>query len=405
MPVNQQHQQTKRLHKMLWRPWNHFLAQKTDTAGALIPYMEKYYDIGYAIVSLIFVGAALGYITAAPVVARVRNHLGLAKTFALSQTLICCGYIPIICGAPFPVIAISFFVVGFGCAVNLPLSNVFCASFSNAPTLLGLSAGAYGLGGIVSPLIATAMVTAGNLVWSRYYLVTLGLAAFNAIFAAWSFWDYDKELHISYGSAQTVPEAQRGRGSATLAAFKSRVVLLGALFVFTYQGAEVSVSGWVVSFLIETRGGDPSQVGYVSAGFWAGITVGRFLLSPLGHRLGEKGFIYGLVIGSAAFELLVWLVPNIIGNAVAVAIVGLLLGPVWPCATIVFTRNLSRKEQVSGLSIISAFGSSGGAFMPLAIGLLSQKIGTYVLHPVVIGLCGLMIIVWFGIPAARKRLE
>ncbi|KAH8194716.1 hypothetical protein TruAng_011109 [Truncatella angustata] len=249
------------------------------------------------------------------------------------------------------------------------------------------------------------MVTAGNLVWSRYYLVTLGLAAFNAIFAAWSFWDYDKELHISYGSAQTVPEAQRGRGSATLAAFKSRVVLLGALFVFTYQGAEVSVSGWVVSFLIETRGGDPSQVGYVSAGFWAGITVGRFLLSPLGYRLGEKGFIYGLVIGSAAFELLVWLVPNIIGNAVAVAIVGLLLGPVWPCATIVFTRNLSRKEQVSGLSIISAFGSSGGAFMPLAIGLLSQKIGTYVLHPVVIGLCGLMIIVWFGIPAARKRLE
>ncbi len=34
--------------------------------GALIPYMEKTYSIGYAIVSLIFISNALGFISAAP---------------------------------------------------------------------------------------------------------------------------------------------------------------------------------------------------------------------------------------------------------------------------------------------------------------------------------------------------
>jgi fucose permease len=52
--------------------------------------------------------------------------------------------------------------------------------------------------------------------------------------------------------------------------------VLGALFIFAYQGSEVAISGWVISFLVQFRHGDPSKVGYVTSGFWAGITLGRF---------------------------------------------------------------------------------------------------------------------------------
>lgn len=37
----------------------------------------------------------------------------------------------------------------------------------------------------------------------------------------------------------------------------------------------MSISGWVISFLVQFRNGDPSKVGYVTAGFWAGITLGK----------------------------------------------------------------------------------------------------------------------------------
>jgi fucose permease len=161
----------------------------------------------------------------------------------------------------------------------------------------------------------------------------------------------------------------------------------------------------VISFLIATRHGKPSAVGYVTSGFWGGITLGRFLLSHPAHKIGEKFFVYGVIIGAAIFELLVWLVPNIIGDAVAIAIVGLLLGPVYPCATVIFSRAISRKEQVSSLSVISAFGSSGGAVAPFTTGILAQAAGTFVLHPIAIGLFAVMLDCWYCLPNIRKRTD
>jgi fucose permease len=172
--------------------------------------------------------------------------------------------------------------------------------------------------------------------------------------------------------------------------------------------SEVTLTLWslgVISFLIATRHGNPAAVGYVTSGFWGGITLGRFLLSHPAHKIGEKIFVYGVVLGAAVFELLVWLVPNIVGDAVAIAFVGLLLGPVYPCATVIFSRAIRRKEQVSSLSVISAFGSSGGAVAPFTTGILAQAAGTFVLHPIAIGLFAVMLVCWFCLPNTRKRTD
>lgn len=262
------------------------------------------------------------------------------------------------------------------------------------------------------------MVTRGGLIWSRYYLLTLSMTVFNLAFAGWSFWYYEAEsshalltpMERTASRQNSSPNVQNEpKQLSQLAnmkkAFKSKTVILGSLFIFAYQGAEVSISGWVISFLIGTRHGNPSAVGYVTAGFWGGITFGRFILTHPAHKIGEKRFVYGMVIGAAVFELLVWQVPNIIGDAVAVSIVGLLLGPVYPCATAVFSRAIGRKDQVSSLSVISAFGSSGGAVAPFTTGILAQAVGTFVLHPIAIGLFVIMLICWFCLPNVRKRTE
>ncbi|KAL3430534.1 hypothetical protein BDV09DRAFT_178363 [Aspergillus tetrazonus] len=143
------------------------------------------------------------------------------------------------------------------------------------------------------------------------------------------------------------------------------LTLLGAHFIFAYQGGEVAVSGCVVSFLISYRHGDPHSVGYVSAGFWAGITPGRILLVYPAHRIGEKMAVFIMALGGVGFQLLTWLVPNIIGEVVAVAILGLWLGPVFPCSTAVFVKLLPRRIQLQSLSFVTALGSSGGAVFRL----------------------------------------
>lgn len=318
--------------------------------------------------------------------------------------MMCCGYIPIVATAPFGVVAVSFFFVGFGLAVNVAMGNIFCGSLQDGTFMLGLMHGSYGVGGTTGPLIATALVTVAGAVWSRYYLLTLGIGALTLVVAVWSFWGFEAEL----SPAQRAREAGSEDDSLVwgmMMSLKLRVVLLGSIFIFAYQGAEVSISGWVISFLINARDGDPASVGYVSSGFWAGITIGRFCLSGPAQRIGEKVFTYYLIGGALAFQVLVWLVPNIIGNAVAVSIVGLMLGPIYPCAAAVFMRNMSKREALSGMGTISACGSLGGAVAPFLTGLLAQAVGTWVLHPICIVLFCLMAVCWYGIRTERKHVE
>ncbi|MCJ1369073.1 hypothetical protein MMC20_000281 [Loxospora ochrophaea] len=388
--------------------------------GALIPYMESEYRIGYAIVSLIFVSNALGFIGAAPLVHILQARLGRAKTLVLAEALLILAYIMLACRPPFPVVVVSFFLIGLGLAFNLALNNVFCANMVNSTTLLGAFHGSYGIGGTVGPLMATGLVSNGRH-WSSFYYIALTVACLNLVFAAWAFLNYETDLtnplvsalerqasRLNHPTPSRPSRDQEDSGSkSTLLkqAIRNKTTILGALFIFAYQGAEVSISGWVISFLISYRHSPADRVGFVTAGFWAGITLGRFLLSHPCHKIGEKTAVVGLVFGAMAFQLSVWLVPNVVGEAVAVSIVGLLLGPVYPCSTAVFSRLLPRKLQMSSLSFVSAMGSSGGAVAPFFTGLLAQQVGTWVLHPICIGLFASMLVCWCCLPRISKRSE
>jgi len=135
------------------------------------------------------------------------------------------------------------------------------------------------------------------------------------------------------------------------------------------------------------------------------LSVGRFLLTGICHRIGEKRAVVGLIASAAVFQSLVWAVPNIITNAVAESIVGLFLGPVYPCSMAVFAMLWPRNIQIGSLGLVSSMGSAGGAFVPFVTGLMAQAISTVVLHPIVLFSFAMMIGAWFGLPKIQKRTE
>lgn len=385
----------------------------TDSAaGALIPYMETHYNIGYAVVSLIFVAQAVGFISNAFVSSWINGMLGRAKTLMLSEAILVAAYITIVCTPPFGVVVFAYFLLGFGAALNLALNNTFCSNLANSTTVLGFAHGSYGVGGILGPIIATKLVSAGQ-VWSRYYFTVLGISVICIFLAGWTFRGYEAEtptrLHAVLEQTANRRNAEEAGEPSKLQllgqALRNRVTLIGALFIFAYQGAEVSISGWVISFLINYRHGDPSQVGYVTAGFWGGITLGRFVLSHFCHRFTERLSVYVLTLSAIALQLLVWFVPNIVGDAVAVALIGIILGPVYPCGQTIFSKLLPRHMQMTSISFIGSAGSSGGAVAPFLTGLLAQAVGTWVLHPICIAMFVVMLISWFSLPKVGKRDE
>ncbi len=242
----------------------------------------------------------------------------------ISEVLLMVGYAAIVTTPPFGVVAAAFFVLGVGMARNLAICQVFCANLANNTAIVGTYQGAYGIGGICGPLIATALVSRGS-VWSRFYIIELCLAALNFIIAPWAFWKYEQELepilpHPPNEEMNRNPGVSKRSDGAKRKwqSFKTLVsnkpTVLGALFIFAYQGSEVAISGWIISFLVQFRHGNPSKVGFVTSGFWAGITLGmcrflsqnanlahyvpgRFTLSFLAHKIGERFFVFIVTLG------------------------------------------------------------------------------------------------------------
>jgi fucose permease len=247
--------------------------------GALIPYIETHYRIGYAIVSLVFVSQAAGFITAAFFTAALKGRIGQAKTLVFSELLMVISFVGLVCTPPFPVVILLFFFLGLALATNLALNNVFCANLDKSTVILGAAQGAYGVGGVVGPIIATTLVSSG-IIWSRYYTIPLGVCLVGAASAGWAFRGYEQErsdLQLSSvrriaGELEASEPSQPSKRKLLVQALKFRVTLIGALFTFAYQGAEVAISGWIISFLITVRHGDPAHVGYVTAGFWVSNT-------------------------------------------------------------------------------------------------------------------------------------
>lgn len=370
--------------------------------GALIPYMETHYNIGYAVVSMIFVGQAVGFIGAAFFNQAIKSRLGHAKTAAFSQAILMAAFAIIIVTPPYPAVVIAFFLIGWGFSAALALNNVFCANLAGSSVVLGAGHGAYGVGGTIGPFIATAMASRGAL-WSRYYIITLLLAAIAAKTSWWSFKGMETTpLQPASGTANS---SKASHARQLLHALACKVTILGALFTFGYQGGEVAISGWVISFLIQERNGNPSTAGYVTAGFWGGITLGRFILPPLANRLNQKMLVIVLGVLAIAFEMLVWFVPNMIGNSVAVALAGFMLGPLAPASVAYFVKLMPREIQTTALSFVSSAGSSGGALWPFITGLIAQTKGTWVLHPICIGLFALMLACWLLLPNVDKKSE
>ncbi|KAF2672216.1 MFS general substrate transporter [Microthyrium microscopicum] len=377
--------------------------------GALIPYMEKHYHVGYAIVSLIFVSQAIGFIGAAFFNDALKSKIGQAKTLIFSELIKVLAFTLIAITPPYPVVVVAFFLLGWAMAINLALINVFLANLAGSTTILGLSQGMYGVGGTIGPFIATTLVSHGS-IWSRFYLITLAFSTVGAAVAGITFHGIESEpgqsLHAALErTASQQRAANPPKRTLLVQALRDRVTPFGALFTFAYQGAEVAISGWVISFLIAERGGDPAKVGYATAGFWGGITLGRFTLAPLSAKYDQKRFIHALGLAAIAFQLLVWLVPNVIGDSVAVAMVGFVLGPIAPCSVAYFVRLLPRGLHTTAIGFISSAGSSGGAAAPFLTGLVAQAKGTWVLHPICIGLFVLMGTCWYCLPTVEKRSE
>ena len=181
-------------------------------------------------------------------------------------------------------------------------------------------------------------------------------------------------------------------------------------------GAEVALGGWIVSFMLHVRRATPYASGIIGTGFWAGMTVGRSLLGIVTHslieytnqpskaglihrlKLTERSIVTAYLCFAIGLQLLFWLVPSITASAVAVAFLGMFLGPVFPSGVIMATKLLPNHLHIPSVGFSTALGGCGGAIFPFAVGAIAQAKGVQVLQPIVLAMLATLLAVWLCFP-------
>ena len=253
--------------------------------------IEADYGLSYTVTSLVFLSPFAGYTLSALFsdrLHRLGGRRGIAVLAPLSRTI---AYIVIVVHPPYPAVVIFLALAGVGCGLLDAAWNAWIGTLDHPNQLLGLLHGCYGLGATISPLIATTMVTKGHLKWWNFYYIMIGVAVLEIFLGTWAFW---KDTRLKY--CDDTSSANRDVKGKTMLALKQKVTWICAAFLLAYVGTEVSLGGWIVTFMIRVRHRQPFASGMTATGFWLGLTIGRLSGSSL-PRLA-KGLLFASTLSA-----------------------------------------------------------------------------------------------------------
>ncbi|KAG9496985.1 hypothetical protein J7337_011774 [Fusarium musae] len=362
------------------------------------PGIETYYGINYTTVSTLFLVPVAGYVVAALTNNWIHYTLGQRGVAVLGPLCRLAAYIPVALHPPFPALPCVMLFTGFGNGIQDSGYNAWIGNMHRANELLGFLHGAYGLGGTIGPLIASAMVAEGKLNWYTFYYIMIGLAVVELVVGTAAFSGATGQVY-----RQRVRYDEAKDRATTRMALKKPITWIVAVFLLGYVATEVSLGGWIVTFMLRVRHAKPFLAGLTVTLFWLGLTLGRVVLGFVTERTGEKTAIMVYLVLSIGLELLYWLVPNFVASVIFVMLLGFFLGPLFPAAMVAATKLLPADYHVSAIGFAAAVGGGGAAVGPFAVGAIAQKTGVQVLQPIIVGLLGAITLVWLLLPGGFRK--
>ncbi|KAI8930918.1 hypothetical protein NX059_011933 [Plenodomus lindquistii] len=399
---------TQNLLKVMATAVSFFLAGSNDgSLGAVTPYILRTYHVGTEYIALIYGTTFLGWLFAAATNSHLIRYLGLGGILTLGAATQVFAHVLRCWTPPFALYVVTFFLQAAGMAYNETHANSFVASINGAHRLLSFIHAMYALGCLISPFVATSIATKAGDHWPLFYLYLVGVGVFDVLAVVVMFRDSlplrtqttDDEGASGIATASRSQKANRD----IVAALKSPSVYLLSMFYFFMLGTGITAGGWVVEYLIQARNGRLPEVGYVPAGLWGGIFLGRVVLAEPTHRFGERRMTLVYCVMILALQLVFWLVPNLVSSAVSISILGFFYGPLFATGMSIGSKLFEKDIQPTALGFVFVLAQAGGSFFPAITGVIASRVGVKVMQPILVGLIIAMGASWVLVPRVKKR--
>lgn len=177
----------------------------------------------------------------------------------------------------------------------------------------------------------------------------------------------------------------------------------GALCIFLYVGAEVSIGSLIVNYLKQpgVMNFDTASAGKMIPLYWGGAMVGRFIGSAVLRVVSPGKVLAGVAVGAI---VLILVSTNTTGSVSGYSLlaVGLMNAIMFPTIFSLACEGLgTRAADGSGIINVAIF---GGAVLPLATGTLADATGSLTLALLIPVAC-YAVICAFGLYATRPVAE
>ncbi|KAJ7139911.1 major facilitator superfamily domain-containing protein [Mycena epipterygia] len=356
------------------------------------------------------------------------------------------GFIMLGSKSGFPTMFMAYVVVSFGRAILTAIftRNMFLSQIPSKP--LGLAFGVWGLGAVASPLVFQVTAAAG-LPWAHFYFGSLVLAAVNYVFLGITFMPTarefsmdrkkafdeadarsrppsltpDSKLDITSGTSIHSTRPNRKCQSSCSSHSSLRLVVSElrlvssipyqwavSLFTLFYCGSETTAQGLIVQYLLAERSANPNTVGYVTSGFWAGICASRLAWSYFSPRqvllATPSAYLTALGLG-LAMQLSIWFIDSTIENAVAISLLGVLFGPMFPVCLELANDLLPVELAMISMAFILNSRLSANYFstaiLPFITGVVTTKYGMRCWSYITVAQVAILSIAWYLFPTRQ----
>jgi fucose permease len=373
-----------------------FVGVNAGVSGVLLPAQMSSYGVDRATIGITFLVGAAGFVFAGLSNGALIHRCGIRLALATGGGAYVLAGLYLASRPPFAAFVLAQFVTGYAAGVLESVLNSYLAALPEATTLLNRLHAFFGVGALAGPTLAAWIVSSAP--WTMVWLVlALTCVPLTVGFLMAYPGQVPEPEPVAPGSAGPAGPAGPGAAGRLLAAaLRDRGVLLGTTMLALYVGLELSVGNWGFSYLVQSRGLPGTLAGYSISGYWLGLTVGRFVISPVAAKIGvtTARMMYACLAGITAAATLAWLAPDAALATAALVLLGFFLGPVFPTTMAVAPRLTRARLAPTVIGVMNAGSMVGGAALPWLAGVIAQATGMWTLLPFGLALALLQFAVW-----------
>ena len=372
----------------------------------LIPHLKGVFDLSYSqsmLVQFCFFGAY--FIVSLPSGAIVKK-LGYQKGIVLGLVIAAVGclcFYPAATMHSYPVFLMALFILASGITLLQVSANPYVSMLGDAKTAssrLTMTQAFNALGTTVAPFFGALLIlneasdalsarASAEAVQMPYVFLAAMLLALAAIFS----W-------LKLPNLSPVEEEEKPQDEVSGSAWQYRHLVLGAVGIFVYVGAEVSIGSFLVSFFADPNiaGLEESQAAKYIAYYWGGAMVGRFIGAAVMQKIAA-GKVLCFNATLAVILILVAVFSSGTLAMVAILLVGLCNSIMFPTIFSLAIQGLGKHtSQASGILCLAIV---GGAIIPLVQGLLADTVG--VQPAFILPIFCYFFIVYYGLSGSKVK--